>query len=147
MMPKQNASGNKQRGVAAVEFALIAVLFFSILFGIIEFGRVLFTWNAAVEATRYGARTAVVCDIGDDAVLSNMQQIMPQLTSNNVAVRYARHDGIPCSVGTCELVNVSVQNLSITPVIPLLNLTLPVPGFETSLMRESLTSASNPVCS
>jgi len=50
-----------QRGAAAVEFALVAIVFFMLLIGIVEMGRVLFTWNAAAEATRYGARVAVVC--------------------------------------------------------------------------------------
>ncbi len=50
-----------QRGAAMVEFALIALLFFIILFGIIEFGRAFFTYNTLVEATRRGARVAAVC--------------------------------------------------------------------------------------
>lgn len=144
MMRDQNTCANKQKGVAAVEFAIIAILFFMLLFGIIEFGRVLFTWNSAVEATRFGVRTAAVCDIGDDAVLSNMQKIMPSLTSGNVAVNY---EPSGCLISTCKRISVRIQNLSIRPIIPLLNVTIPMPGFETSLMRESLTSASNPVCS
>lgn len=144
MMRDQNTCANKQKGAAAVEFAIIGILFFMLLFGIIEFGRVLFTWNSAVEATRFGVRTAAVCDIGDDAVLSNMQKIMPSLTSGNVAVNY---EPSGCLINTCKRVSVKIQNLSITPIILLLNVTIPVPGFETSLMRESLSSASNPVCS
>lgn len=50
-----------QRGAALVEFAIIALLFFIILFGIIEFGRAWFTYNTLVEATRRGARVAAVC--------------------------------------------------------------------------------------
>ena len=37
-------------------------MFLHVLLGIIDFGRMLFTWNAANEATRAGARYAVVCD-------------------------------------------------------------------------------------
>ncbi len=137
-------SGKKQEGAAAVEFALIAIVFFTLLLGILEFGRVLFTWNSAVEATRYGARVAVVCNINDGAVLSRMQQIMPSITSANVAVTY---EPSGCSPSTCERVKVRLQGLSVTPMIPLLNVTLTVPAFETSLLRESLSSTSNPVCS
>jgi Flp pilus assembly protein TadG len=50
-----------QKGAAMVEFAIIALLFFMILFGIIEFGRAFFTYNTLVEATRRGARVAAVC--------------------------------------------------------------------------------------
>jgi Flp pilus assembly protein TadG len=144
MMRNQNVGANKQKGVAAVEFALIAIVFLTLLFGIIEFGRVLFTWNSAVEATRFGVRTAAVCDIGSGAVLTNMKKIMSNLTATNVVVSY---EPSGCLINTCERVSVRVQNLTITPLIPFFNPTIPVPGFETSLMRESLTSASNPVCS
>jgi hypothetical protein len=54
----------RQRGLAAVEFALIAGMFFTLLIGIMEFSRVLFYWNTAAEVTRLAARSAVVCDSG-----------------------------------------------------------------------------------
>lgn len=140
--------GKKQRGVAAVEFALIAIVFFTLLLGILEFGRVLFTWNSAVEATRYGARVAVVCNIDSGAVLYRMQQIMPSIKSANVGITY---EPSGCNQNTCERVKVRLQGLSVTPMIPLLNTTLTVPAFETSLLRESLSSSidgtDNPVCS
>jgi len=78
----------RQKGAAAVEFALIAMVFFILLIGVLEMGRVLFTWNAAAEATRYGARVAAVCDINDSAILSRMQDIMPNLEAANVSVSY-----------------------------------------------------------
>lgn len=49
-----------QRGVAAVEFAIVAVLLFTLLFGIIEFGRLFFTINSVQEITRRAAREQVV---------------------------------------------------------------------------------------
>ena len=49
-----------QRGVAAVEFAIISLLFFTILFAILEFGRMLYVYNTMQEVTRRGARAAVV---------------------------------------------------------------------------------------
>jgi Flp pilus assembly protein TadG len=139
---------NKQAGAAAVEFALIAIFFFSLLLGILEFGRVLFKYNSAVEATRYGARVAVVCDIGSTAIVTKMQQIMPDIANANVAVTY---EPTACVQSTCQRVKVKIQGISVTPLIPLLNATLPVPASETSLLRESLANsiggASNPVCS
>jgi len=57
-----------QRGAAMVEFAMIALVFFMILFGIIEFGRLLFTYNTLVEATRRGARVAAVCPVSADGI-------------------------------------------------------------------------------
>lgn len=49
-----------QRGVAAVEFAIIATLFFTLLFGIFEFGRLFYVFNSAQEVTRRAAREAAV---------------------------------------------------------------------------------------
>lgn len=143
----QKRQHKKQGGAAAVEFALIAIVFFSLLLGILEFGRVLFTYNSAVEATRYGARVAVVCDIGSAAIVSRMQLIMPDIVNANVAITY---EPSGCVQSTCERVKVKIQGLSVTPMIPVLNVTLPVPASETSLLRESLASAiggnPNPVC-
>nr|WP_305907145.1 TadE family protein [Methylomarinum sp. Ch1-1]MDP4519872.1 pilus assembly protein [Methylomarinum sp. Ch1-1] len=52
-----------QRGASMVEFALIALVFFTLIFGIIEFARVMFVYNTLVEATRRGARVAAVCPV------------------------------------------------------------------------------------
>lgn len=145
---KKTSLHKKQAGAAAVEFALIAMVFLSLLMGILEFGRVLFTYNAAVEATRYGARVAVVCDMGSAAIVSKMQLILPAIANANVSVTY---EPSACVQNTCQRVKVKIQGLNVTPMIPVLNVTLPVPSSETSLLRESMASsiggASNPVCS
>lgn len=137
-----------QRGAAAVEFALVAIVFFMLLIGIVEMGRVLFTWNAAAEATRYGARVAVVCPLNDPAILSRMQKIMPTLTAANVAVSYVPGG---CSVASCQQVSVSIQNVPVTTLIPRSAATLMVPPFTTTLPRESMLNSidgrTNPVCS
>jgi hypothetical protein len=51
-----------QRGAATVEFALIAIVFFLALLGIMEFGRLMYVWNTTQEVTRHAAREAVVRD-------------------------------------------------------------------------------------
>lgn len=137
-----------QRGAAAVEFALVAIVFFMLLIGIVEMGRVLFTWNAAAEATRYGARVAVVCPKDDPAILSRMQKIMPALTLANVSVSYLPSG---CTVASCQQVSVRIQNVPVTTLIPVSAATLMVPPFTTTLPRESMLDEiderENPVCS
>jgi Flp pilus assembly protein TadG len=49
-----------QRGTAVVEFALIAPLLFLLLFGIIEFARILNYYNDLTQLSGQGARAAVV---------------------------------------------------------------------------------------
>lgn len=52
-----------ERGAAAVEFALIAPVLLALVFGIIDFGRAMFTYNVLTAAVREGARTAAVSGI------------------------------------------------------------------------------------
>ena len=49
-----------ERGTSIAEFAIVAGVFFMIIFGIIEFGRLLYTHNALTDAARRGARYAVI---------------------------------------------------------------------------------------
>lgn len=48
-----------QRGTAIVEFALVAMVFFLLVFGIIDFGRLFQSWVTVQYAAREGARYAV----------------------------------------------------------------------------------------
>ena len=54
------ASRKGELGTTMAEFALIAAVFFMIIFAIIEFGRLLYTHNALTDAARRGARYAVL---------------------------------------------------------------------------------------
>lgn len=131
-----------QRGIAAVEFALIASLLFTLLFGVMEMSRLLFYWNTATEATRLGARLAVVCDKDDSAIKSKMQSLLGVLEPSNISVDYLPSG---CNVDTCRSVTVSITGLTISTVIPLVPLNVTMPPFSTTLPRESMDS-TNPDC-
>lgn len=60
MTVKSLKQWNKERGATVAEFAVVALLFFTIIFAIIEFGRLLYTHNALTDAARRGARFAVL---------------------------------------------------------------------------------------
>ena len=135
-----------QRGTTAVEFAIVAGVFFTLLIGIAEMGRMLFYWNSAAEATRLGARMAVVCDIGDADIKTRMRQMFSALPDDHIDIAYLPSG---CTIDTCKTVTVSIApGVSFTPVIPFLSLTLSLPSFSTTLPRESLDSVggTNPVC-
>lgn len=121
------------RGAATVEFALVLGPFLLLLLGAIEMGRVLFTYNAAVEATRRGARTAVVSVQNSAAIRTDMRTILPDLTDANVVVSYLPAG---CLVN-CAYVAVSLQNYSVTPLVWPLG-TIALPAFTTTLPVESL---------
>jgi Flp pilus assembly protein TadG len=137
-----------QQGVAAVEFAIVAALFFTMLFGAMEMGRLLWTWNAAAEATRLGARMAVVCDLNDPSIIDRMRERLPALQASNVQIEYL-NPGNPvntCSAATCKSVRVTLAGYTHVPIIPFAALSIPIPSFQTTLPREFMQSAGNPVC-
>lgn len=146
----------QQRGTTIVEFAIVAVVFFTLMLGIMDFGRVLFTWNSAAEATRWGARIAVVCDkLSPDQVRGKMKVIMPALANANIQINWYNPVGVvnnSCDKATCKGVEVRVTGLTIPNVSPFMGFLMPpVPPFATYLPRESMEAASaagdsNPVC-
>ncbi|MBP0593737.1 pilus assembly protein [Paraburkholderia sp. LEh10] len=141
----------RQKGVAALEFALVATVFFTLLIGVMEVGRVLFYWNTAAEATRIGARVAVVCDINSsqstgNPVVRDMQQLLPILKPANVQVTYLPSG---CDATSCTSVTVAITNVPVNTMVPFVPFNLTMPPFSTTLPRESLSSVggTNPTCS
>jgi Flp pilus assembly protein TadG len=57
---RKHAARHSRRGAAAVEFAVIAPLFFLLLAGIMEFGQAFRVQHTLSTAARYGARAASV---------------------------------------------------------------------------------------
>ena len=53
-------SRSRRRGAAVVEFAVVAPIFFAMVFGMLEFGRMVMVHQLLVGAAREGARQAVV---------------------------------------------------------------------------------------
>lgn len=134
----------KQTGATIVEFALGLIMFFMFFFGITDFARMLFTWSAANEATRAGARYAVVCDdtFNQAQVLAKMQALLPQINAIDLA-------WIPsgCNAATCEGVTVTITSLNyqwISPIAGAARLApIPMPTFSTFLPREVMHQDPN----
>jgi len=59
-MTTRRSRRNRSRAQALVEFALVVPWFFLLLFGIIEAGRFIFYYETLSNATREGARYAIV---------------------------------------------------------------------------------------
>ena len=68
----RNIQGLRQRrseqGAAAVEFGLIAIILFTLLFGIIQFGFWFWSWQAAAHAAREASRVAAVTPCSSSAI-------------------------------------------------------------------------------
>ena len=142
----------RQAGAVAVEVALVMPLLCLLLFGIVEMGRLLWTWNAAVEATRLGARLAVVCDVDRSLgapIKSRMRTMLPLLANFNITIEYMNPvDTVDpsCTNDDCKAARVRLSGLTYTPIIPFMSLSLSLPGFTTTLRKEYMSSASNEVC-
>jgi hypothetical protein len=104
----------------------------------------MFTLNAASEATRWGARLAVVCDTNDSVIRAKMRTILNGLKDEQISINYSTP---LCDTSAC-MVTVKLNGVTFTPLIPFMGMAMPVPQFTTSMPREYLNSESetNPVC-
>jgi len=156
MKPASLAHAEAQQGAATVEFALVITVFLTLLLAIVDFGRVLYAWNAAAEATRWGARIAVVCDqLSPDQVRSKMKIILPELADANIAINWYNPEGTvnnSCDTSNCKGVEVSITGLTVQPISPFMGFVMPaIPPLQTYLPRESMQAVNaagdqNPVC-
>lgn len=69
MCIKPQLRRQRQRGVFAVEFAMLALLFFLFLFAMLELARAVYVWNMVHEITRRAARAAAVTDFSNASAL------------------------------------------------------------------------------
>ncbi|SHM36618.1 TadE-like protein [Duganella sacchari] len=69
-----SATKHHQRGATTAEFALSAVIFFTVLFFVIELARVVYVWNTLQEVTRRAAYAAAVSDFSNPAVMDSVRQ-------------------------------------------------------------------------
>lgn len=125
-----------RRGAAVVEFAIVAPVFILLVFGIIEFGRAIMVKQVLVNASREGARQAVL----DGSTLTEAQgRIDVYLTAaaiDGAQTEYAINgvvvgDPTAATFGEAITVRVSVPFDSVS--------LLPVPNYLGGVM---LTSAS-----
>jgi Flp pilus assembly protein TadG len=140
-----------QNGATIVEFALVLLMFLMFTLGLMDFARLLYTWNAATEATRHGARYAVVCvDPGGSSgkLLEKMQEMLPSISAYNLA-----WDPASCTSADCKGVTVTVTDFNfqwIAPIPSFVSPALLLPGarFSTYLPREILRQDphSNEIC-
>lgn len=143
----QNNSSRRQQGLTTVEFSLVGTALFMVLFGLIEFGRLMFTWNVLDEATRRAARLAAVCPVetGGNAYARAQGafkgSMLPNFSSENVQVEYLEEDGTAMAEPNTEdtfYVRASIIGYSHQVLIPFFDITLDALTFATTLPAESL---------
>jgi hypothetical protein len=117
----QQLSKYKQHGVAAVEFAIIALILFILLFGIFEFGRLFYVFNTVQEVTRHAAREAVVSQVNNSntspakiKALFN-STVMPsggEIRVGNVDIKYLRTADIGSEISPSRLPPTGADNIT-----------------------------------
>jgi hypothetical protein len=107
------AIGKAELGSTVAEFAVVATIFFAMIFGIIEFGRLLYTHNALTDAARRGARYAVLHKEVPGPGEPNWQ-----LCVKNVVVYGEKHiDPVTCAPTGPPLINrLTVANVDVAYV-------------------------------
>ena len=143
-----------ERGTTVAEFAVVALLFFVIIFAIIEFGRLLYTHNALTDATRRGARFASLNSKDDgervkDEVVYGSRASAPDfkrataipvingLTTTMVQVDYVGESatiGYGTNLGTAT---VKIEGYQFDLLIPVVGRQLTLPAYTTTLTAES----------
>ena len=144
---------NRQKGVALVEFAIVGAIALMMIFAVLEIARAIFVANALTEATRRGARMAVVCPINDPAIAQvatfnapgagNTSPIVRYLDTSDFVLEYLDRAGNV--VGSpadnfmaIRYIQLRVVNFEHELLIPFANITFTMPEFSTRLPRESL---------
>ena len=143
---------NRQQGQSLLEMALVSLIFFFLLFGIIEFGRALWTYNTIVQSTRQAARWAVVnvANAADTTDINRARNIvvygypdvssgaplLPGLDSATVTVTILPLQTDASGTAINEKISVSVSNFQFRFIVPIAP-TITIPAFETTLFTES----------
>jgi Flp pilus assembly protein TadG len=99
-----------ERGSTLVEFSITGTVSLLALFGVLDFGRLLWTHNALSDATRQGARHAVSSSVTSTTAIKNAvvygnpnggtSPVISGLTASNVQIVY---DNIGLSRGTATI--------------------------------------------
>lgn len=64
----------RQGGTAAVEFALVAVVFFSFVFGVMEVARAAYLWSSLTQVMNRAARAAAMANPSDPVAMALVRQ-------------------------------------------------------------------------
>jgi len=132
-----------ERGGSLIEFTVVALSFFIMLVGIVAAGNLYYTHNALVEATRRGARYAVLHPTGSTTAVRNVViygtdspptgaiPLVYNLQTTNVTVTYT---GLNVAQGT---VTVTIDNYSFPFVLPTRTTSVTMPPYRTTITGES----------
>jgi Flp pilus assembly protein TadG len=132
-----------RRGAAVVEFAIVAPVFFLLVFGMIEYGRMVMVQQVLTNASREGARYAVIQSTNDtNAVETKVKDYLTSAKLNAAASTVTVTWPASGGSGSAQPVTVSVSipfgQVSWLPSPMFLSSTTPLEA--TSVMRRESTT-------
>jgi Flp pilus assembly protein TadG len=98
----------RRRGVAAVEFAVVAPIFFMLVIGIIEIGRAMMVQQVLINASRVGARRAITLSSSEQAVIDAVTEYTAGVGVEGVSVAVAPNPAT-AAAGTSVTVDVEID--------------------------------------
>jgi hypothetical protein len=147
----------RSRGTTTVEFAIVAAVLFTMIFGVFEVGRGYYTYAMLDEVSRRGARLAAVCPVNDPAIpqlaifnpsgVGSDSPIVFGLAPGNVVVDYLDANSVvvgnpadPANFPAIRYVRVRITGFVYQVNVPFIAGagSVAMPEFETILPRESL---------
>lgn len=136
--PPTHERARRERGAASVELAIVLALFLTIVFGIVDFGLALRSAVVVNNATREGARLAVV-QPDETAIIDRVRAVTASLNQStlNVKVSCVRPDKSSCPGG------VKGADTGDTVVVAATyshNLVTPLSGFMGNMKKIDLSS-------
>lgn len=110
-----------ERGQALVEFAFVSIIFFILVFGIIDFGLGLHSWITVTNASREGARLGAV-HATEGEIITQVKNSAKNLDPTDLTITVTNADPEGDSIGQPVTVKVVYKYDLITPLTEFLNL-------------------------
>ena len=108
---KRRFRGRKRRGAAAVEFAVVAIPFFLLVFGMFEIGRMMMVRQVLTNASREGARAVIL----ESATVANVETMVTNYTASCAVPGVTA----TCSFGAPDLNSVGPKEpITVTVSVP-----------------------------
>lgn len=130
-------SGRQRAGASAVEFAIIAPLMLMFTFSLVEIGRMMMVKDFATQATREGARVAVLPSGTAEEVRSRVMEDLALVSVSSAVVDIEPADLGASTPGGSVTVSVRIDPIEVSWVKAFVNFPIPEITASTTMRRES----------
>lgn len=108
-----------RRGAAVVEFAVVVPVFLTLVFGMIEYGRMVMVQQIITNAAREGARVAILTTATTSSVSSTVTTYLSNVSITGATVTVSPNPPTSATAGTGVTVTVSIPYSSVSWMAPI----------------------------